>query len=272
MENGLFKLYGIYGKKLNPKYLTLGIEINSFEKHCRGVDSDAFSALVEVINDAYDHAKSIDPKLLIFPSFQVGELMEIRPGGDCYNGGIIDFDLAKSCLKNNLSKMSVLKQDRFSCSIYSHLISSSIDKSLMLNTFLNEVKDKKLVIAETGYPSFDLKLNGGHLGNPQCLVAVEYPENDQLDWVKTLMDAAYDYEMDFFTWWSNRDVFPEDFSTSCPCVDTRSFCETYEPVRLGGVDFDARAGIGAIIKSFQGMGLRTYNGDPKPALEYWLSK
>jgi hypothetical protein len=91
-----------------------------FQIACKNIDSDAYHALIRLLNDAYDRVKAIDSSVIVFPSMLVGDLMEIRPGGSCYLEGRIDLEPARECLLDNLEVNHALKRDRLALSIYPH--------------------------------------------------------------------------------------------------------------------------------------------------------
>ncbi|MCB0365566.1 MAG: hypothetical protein H6624_04035 [Bdellovibrionaceae bacterium] len=256
-------------RTFKPRYLTNGIEVTMFQNSCRSFDPGAFPALIKVLNQVYDLAKEIDPQIVVFPSLQVGYMMDIRPGGVCYRDTGLDLEVAKTCMRFAWEEMASLKMDRVGLSIYPHVVGGIPDNSAYLAAALDVVKDRQLVIAETGHPSSSLLVNGGPAGEAQCLTAVEHSDDQQVEWLKAVLQAAKDHNMELVTWWSARDVFPEDFIGSCPCEDSRSFCETAEIFRLQGGDFTQRVQNDAILRAFQSMGYRTYDGLPKESLGIW---
>jgi len=116
-----------------------------------------------------------------------------------------------------------------------------------------------------------LLVNGGPIDDPQCVVPFDYSDEDQIDWIKILKEAAHIYNMDLLTWFSDRDVLPLDYQTSCPCKDEAGFCVISEERRLNGKTFAERLQIDMTIRAFQGMGLRNYDGTPKLALDVFVS-
>jgi len=142
-------------KALKPRFLDTGIEVNMFQVSCKNIDPGAYQALMRLLNDAYDRVKAIDSTVIVFPSMLVSDLMEVRPGGNCYIEGRIDLELARECLLDNLQVNSALKRDRFALSLYPHLIKhgGEFDTYEYLYSVLREITDQKVVIAQTGYAS-----------------------------------------------------------------------------------------------------------------------
>jgi hypothetical protein len=150
-------------------------------------------------------------------------------------------------------------------------LGGEFDTYEFLYSVLREVTDQKVVIAQTGYLSNPLLVNGGPINDPQCTIAFDYSEADHIDWIKILKEAAHIYNMDLLTWFSDRDVFPPDFQTSCPCQDEAGLCELSEEKRLEADTYAERLIIDMEIRAFQGMGLRNYDGTPKSALDVFVS-
>ena len=64
--------YAAYvAKNYRPAYLVIGVEINMLYER----SFDQFEAFVEAYNEAYDVAKAANPGMLVFPSFQLEDLL-----------------------------------------------------------------------------------------------------------------------------------------------------------------------------------------------------
>ncbi|MCB1035502.1 MAG: hypothetical protein KDD47_16890, partial [Acidobacteria bacterium] len=144
--------------RIHPAYLTPGIEVNLFQHSCDGTDPGAYDALIGVLNDAYQVAKSVDPELPVFPSLQIGFLGGLE--GECANQD------PTRCIEPNLERNARLKRDRFAISFYAHLLQAAgqtVDTTDLLEKVLRRTLGEGAVVAETGYPSFPLVVNTGTL-------------------------------------------------------------------------------------------------------------
>ncbi len=250
-------------ERFRPRYLTPGIEVNLFQASCDATDPGAYDALVGVLNDAYRVAKTADPELAVFPSFQIDFLADLR--GACAEGD------PGPCIEANLARSASLKRDRFAISLYPHLLEAAgrpVDASALLEEVLSRTLGEGPVVAETGYPSFPLVINTGTAEAPACVELQSFSDSRQEEYFDALTDAAERWEMDLLTWWSNRDVLPESVVTSCPCADPNGFCPLLDLFRqlLGPVPGEF------LFKAFASMGLRGWDGTPKPLLERWRAE
>ena len=92
-------------------------------------------------------------------------------------------------------------------------------------------------------------------------------EADQIAYLEWLMGQSDDLDMELVTWWSNRDLIPAQISDSCDCTaEDQGWCDAVDVFSDVFGEFN-----GDIIFKYWGtMGLRTYEGDEKPALmERW---
>jgi len=74
-----FVSYAQYvAENYRPKYLALGVEINSYQQQ----HPEDFERFVIVYHEAYEAVKAFSPDTLIFPTFQFEELQGLLPVGD----------------------------------------------------------------------------------------------------------------------------------------------------------------------------------------------
>jgi hypothetical protein len=62
----------------HPKYLALGVEVNSYQQH----HPEDFERFVVVYHEAYQRVKELSPETLVFPTFQYEELQGLLPIAD----------------------------------------------------------------------------------------------------------------------------------------------------------------------------------------------
>ena len=116
-------------KTFNPRQVVVAVEINEYLHTCG--KGQGWEKVVEVSNRAYDAVKSVDPKIVTYPSFTAGPL---------YLDHVNGFDPATYKL------LSGLKRDRFGLSIYPKILKRADDSpplpSDLPNDFLTRVRDK----------------------------------------------------------------------------------------------------------------------------------
>lgn len=113
-----------------------------------------------------------------------------------------------------------------------------------------------LAIAETGYPA---QTFSGRVGGT-CVPGLPSSAEDQQGWMRRLLADADRLAMPFVTWWANEDVMPASVLAPCDCQDESDACRF-----LRSLDEDGRDGI----RFFGAMGLREFDGTPRPALSDW---
>lgn len=94
-----------------PEFLNVGIELNLWDINC----PSAWDGMVDVVNAAYDAAKSRRPGIPVFPSIQIDALYGLAPGS-CPPGTD-----AGTCYETGYAHLSRVKRDRFAISTYPYL-------------------------------------------------------------------------------------------------------------------------------------------------------
>lgn len=76
-----FIAYAQYvAENYQPKYLALGVEINSYQQQC----PEDFERFVIVYHEAYQAVKQLSPETLVFPIFQLEQLHGLLPADEPY--------------------------------------------------------------------------------------------------------------------------------------------------------------------------------------------
>lgn len=76
-----FIAYAQYvAENYQPKYLALGVEINSYQRH----HPEDFEQFVILYHEAYEAVKELSPQTLVFTTFQLEELQGLLPVDDPY--------------------------------------------------------------------------------------------------------------------------------------------------------------------------------------------
>jgi hypothetical protein len=101
--------------------------------------------------------------------------------------------------------------------------------------------------------------------------STETDEAAYLDRLLTLSQAAH---IDLVDWWDDRDLVVAQLMTDCPCTFDGTWCTVLDvfrgPATDGGVDTQFYGEL--LLKAFGTMGLRAYDGTPKPSvMARWLT-
>jgi len=240
-------------RKFDPVHVNIAIEMNLFMS-CNA----AWDGLVAVANAAYDRVKAVKPRAVVFPSIQIDLLYGY--GGGCASPG------DPACFEANYARLRNLKRDRFAISTYPHLISNFIDPTALPADWFTRAASRNnepMVIAETGWNSTPVRA----LSPSGCVTVLDSSETNQLAYFDRLIQEATTNGMDLVTWWSNRDVLPVEVMTDCPCTFDPAWCGVVDLFRATGGSDPTLQYIGEVLlKAFGTMGLRDYDGNPKPGL------
>jgi hypothetical protein len=238
-------------RKFDALYVNIAIEMNLFMS-C----NTAWDGLVAVANAAYDRVKAVKPGAVVFPSIQIDLLYGY--GEDCPPRG------DPACFEANYARLATLKRDRFAISTYPHLLAELGDPTALPADWFTRAASRNnepMVIAETGWNSTPVRA----LLGSGCVTFADSSEADQLAYFNRLIQEATTNGMDLVTWWSNRDVLPAEIMTDCPCTFDPEWCAVLELFRAtGGTDPTLQYIQEVFFKAFGTMGLRDYDGTPKP--------
>jgi hypothetical protein len=249
-------------RMFKPRQVVVAVEVNEYLHTCG--KGGGWNSVVEVSNNAYDAVKSVDPKIIAYPSFTAGPL---------YSDHINGFDSA------TYKSLSGLKRDRFGLSIYPKILKRADEKpplpSDLPADLLTRVRDqnreeKLIAITETGWNS-----NSISYGTPdQCVKnAVVSTEDEATSYLRWLLQNAQSNTVKLVTWWSKRDLLPKAVMGACyPTIGLFSLGACKGDIQCTAVNIFRKAfgGDGVlgelVYKIFGTMGLYDYNGKPKPAL------
>jgi len=240
-----------------PAFLNVGIELNLWDIAC----PSAWDGMVDVVNAAYDAAKSRRASLPVFPSIQIDALYGLAPGS-CPPG--VD---AGTCYDTGYAHLAGLKRDRFAVSTYPYLgVVPSLD-ALPADWFTRAARrgSERPVIAEAGWLSTSLvaQTAGG-----ACFTALTSDETLAANYLDRLLSDAQRSGMDLVTWIADRDLLIEPLMTDCGCHQTAEWCAVRDLFRgppPAGTEDTQLAGE-LRMKAFGAMGLRTYDGAQKQAV------
>jgi hypothetical protein len=133
-----------------------------------------------------------------------------------------------------------------------------------------------VAITETGWHSERLTLYLQQ--TDECATFFDSDPSFQASFLQFLIYSAYIGDFDLITWWSDRDMIDGQVMSTCyPPATPPSFPECDGDFWCLGVSYD-RANSPAwwqpelgelIFKGFGSLGLRGYDGTPKPQLDIW---
>jgi hypothetical protein len=237
--------------RFDPAYLAISIEVNLYRYLCPG----AWDDLVAFLDRVYERQKVRHPNLPVFHTFQADFLWEaLSPGARC-----VGFD--RSCLEENLAAMSALEGDVFALSTYpwgTRVVNQGLPEDYL--TVFRGLSGKPVAVAETGYQVYSLQeVDPDHPG--QCITTLPSSLQDQEWWMGRLLASADAVKMPFVVWWSDQDLMPEYASVPCVCeVEGDPFCAVLSQAPPD----DAK-----LLRSFSTMGVRDWEGNPRPSLALW---
>lgn len=240
-----------------PELLNVGIELNLWDIAC----PSAWDGMVDVVNAAYDAAKSRRPGIPVFPSIQIDALYGLAPGS-CPPGTD-----AGTCYETGYAHLARVKRDRFAISTYPYLgVVPSLD-ALPADWFFRGPRrgGERALIAEVGWLSTPVVAQAS---TGQCFTALTSDEAFAAAYLDRVLSDAQAAGMDLVTWISDRDLLIEPLMTDCGCHQSAAWCSVRDlfrgPPPTGSVDTQLQGELR--MKVFGAMGLRTYEGAPKPGV------
>ena len=241
--------------EFQPRWLNFAIEVNLFDEIC----PSAFPGLVAVANATYAAAKAKQASIVAFPSFQIDHLYGVATGS-C--GGA---DQA-ACFDANYADVVPMMRDRFAMSTYAVLGGEFSAATLPADWFSRGAAraHERELIAETGTNSSAIVIDDPNAG---CQTLLPATEDDEAAYLARVLADASAQQMELVNWWSDRDLVDARLMTDCPCSFDATWCAVLDAFRG---DDPATEDTGELaLKAFGTMGLRAYDGTPKPLLATW---
>ncbi|HEX4334604.1 MAG TPA: hypothetical protein VH062_01750 [Polyangiaceae bacterium] len=240
-----------------PAYMNVAVEVNLFFEKCAA----AAPALRDVANAAYDAVKAKAPSTVVFPSIQIDHLYGYSTDS-CANQSARD-----ACFDVNYATLDGLKRDRFAMSSYPYLSGLLDPDALPPDWFTRGAArgGEKPLIAETGWLSTPLV---AHARDGTCPSVFDETETTSAAYLSRVLDDADGKGLELVTWWSDRDLLLSSVMTDCPCHLDATWCTVEDifrgPAQASGTDTQFFGEL--LMKAFGTMGLRLYDGTPKPML------
>jgi hypothetical protein len=255
-----YRRYAVWIAALfEPRALVSGVEISVYRKAC--ASDSAWASLVATANETYDAVKALRPALQVFPSFVLA---------DVYAGSATGYDSAF------FGQFDVLKRDRLGLSIYPQgMLGAGGQPRALPADFFRRVRDRRpteppIQITETGWNSDTLAL-GSTTAN--CTAALPSSETMARDYLDVLLNRAAADGIELVTWWSDRDLLPAEQMAAChptaappsyAACNGQAWCITVNAFRAAWPGGAVQGEL--LFKVFGTMGLRRYDGTPKPLL------
>ena len=150
--------------------------------------------------------------------------------------------------------------DIFGLSIYplwSYISNSNILPENYISIFQSQ-SGLPLAIGETGWQHSTIQIDDP-FNSSSCIDLLPSSESLQSWWIDKVLSEAETLNMPLVVWWSDHDVLPQSVSGSCICTNSKwcSLLDGLDPIE------------DVTLRFFGSMGLRDYNGDPRPGLQAW---
>jgi hypothetical protein len=242
-------------KKFQPKYLNVAIEVNLFFEKCPA----AAAGVIDVANAAYEAGKALAPNTVVFPSIQIDHLYGYS------SDSCADQTAREACFDANYSALVGLRRDRFAMSTYPYMNEVGTPGNLPADWFTKGAArgGEKPLIAETGWPSTDIVVKAK---DGTCPTVFHFDEPESAAYLARVLSDAEKHRLELVTWWSDRDLVVSDLMTNCPCTFDATWCTVLDifrgPVSTTATDTQFVGEL--LLKAFGTMGIRHYDGTPKP--------
>jgi hypothetical protein len=248
--------------KFAPAYLNVAIEVNLFFEKCPA----ATAGLIEVVNRVYDAVKKQAPNTLVFPSFQIDHLYGYS------KDSCADASRRAACFDAAYAVIAPLRRDRFAMSSYPYMDEIGKVGNVPADWFTRGASraSETALIAETGWLSTDLVVRAK---DGTCPKIFAFDEKESAAYLARVLGDADSAGLDLVTWWSDRDLVVGELMTNCPCKFDATWCAVLDIFRgpaSPGNPTDTQLLGELLLKAFGTMGLRNYDGTPKPGhLALW---
>ncbi len=235
-------------ERFRPRFLATSVEVNVYAINCPA----AWADMKALVNDVYLDQKSRHPELPVFQTFQIEGLW----------GGDAGVPASRDSLARNMTSIADLRSDIFAMSTYPIATYVAHNRALPDDylTVFSTLQLAPLAISETGYSSSTVWAIDS---SGSCTPLLPSSVGDQRWWVDRVIADADRLNMPFVTWWANEDPIPAaELTGGCGCTDTTVWCNFLQMLDAG-----AQSGL----RFFSPMGLREFDGTPRPARADWTA-
>lgn len=261
---------------VGPDYVSPAVEMNMPFTICPAQKA----AWIAWYNDVQAAIKAAYPKLIVFPTFQLEYLYGVADAASACSSGSF-----ASCFDTRLSEVLTIPADRIALSSYPAVwaYQAEFNYSFPRDTFakIAQATPRRIWVSETGWPAIPVLSSYAHGATGSC-GSVIYPStlnvpgvgtfdlaNDtaHAEYMRWLLGAAQDNDLEAVIWWLNRDFLDEAVTgnETCPCVPTgNGTCLLLDLFySIGGDTAEV------LFRVFGNMALRHYDGTPRPGLAVW---
>jgi hypothetical protein len=235
-------------QRFQPRFVALSVEVNIYKTFCPA----AWIAMQQLLNETYDRVKLEHPGLPVFHTFQTEFLwLSESSSSPC-------FGFHRECLVYNIQELAGLRSDLYALSSYPAATFLNAGRQLPDDylTAIASLSGKPIAISETAYPAVTyITPSGG-----TCVPIQPSSVIDQAWWMARMLRDAARVQMPFVVWWANEDLLPGSVVASCNCPDNSIWCNFLNLLDDAGRN---------TLRGDGGMGLRTYDGDARPAHDLW---
>lgn len=175
-----FIAYAQYvAENYQPKYLALGVEINSYQHQ----HPEDFERFVILYHEAYQAVKELSPETLVFPTFQLEEIQGLLPVDDPY-------PTQWHLISRFEPRLDLLAVSSYAGLLYTE--PAEIPDAYFIQ--LASYTDRPIAISGMGYPS-------GTEANGTDRTAEEH----QATFLRRALDSAQQLDMPLVVWFLGRD-------------------------------------------------------------------
>lgn len=262
---------------VDPDYFSPAVEINIPFTSCPLQKA----AWVAWYNDVQTAVKVAYPQLIVFPTFQLEHMYGVSDAVSACSSGTL-----AACFDTRLSEVLTIPADRIALSTYPAVwvAEAEFNHSFPRDTFtkIAQATAREIWISETGWQAIPVLSSYAHGANGSCGTTL-YPSTVSIpgagtfdlandvahsEYLTWLMGEAHRQRFEAVVWWLNRDYLDSAVTANkaCPCVPAgNGTCILLDQFYTAGGD---RAEL--LLRVFGNMGLRHYDGNPRPGQAIWL--
>jgi hypothetical protein len=239
-----------------PTYMVTTAEPNLYYANCGG-DTPSWRVLAGVAKSTYEAVKKANPQVIAFPSFNLEAI---------YGQALDGFN------ETQWAALAGLPRDRLGLSTFpwypGHPYALPLD-------YLTRIHDRypgepRIVITETAWNSETMSYYSD--AARRCVDFLYSDASFQSTYLDFVIYSAYAGNFDLITWWSNRDMIDGRVMTTCyPPAAPPSYTECNGDFWCIGINYSRAHPVPwplpngeLMFKAFGSMGLRNYDGTPKP--------
>jgi hypothetical protein len=263
---------------VQPTYLSPAIEMNIPFTTCAAQKS----AWVTWYTKVHNTLKVAYPSLVVFPTFQLEDLYGVASTESaCASGTTYD-----QCFVQRLAEALSIPGDRIALSSYPAAWKFSVAAGFArpADTFakVSSATTRRIWISETGWNAVPIRSSYAHgsSGSSGSCGDFRIPasfdvaglgtidlanDSEHASYLAWLLAEAQIHNFEAVVWWLNRDYLDGNAASACPCAPADS-----DTCRLSELFYSLSGDAGDFaVRLFANMGLRYYDGTPRPGYATW---